>query len=181
MPQNSPTLIQTSGGAIARETRKFKESLMVQFGRASERLGVEVSVNSITLCFNSDTIIANAAIEGIEEFDLCDVENGINIGVVYLNITEENPTKEDERKAPPGFYIVFLKGTSAELRDSTGFPVLTDLPVDIITGEMASMGQLSGGIVIKQRDGQTLYKMSSFAIVVGGLCGPAGNPGVGKG
>ena len=184
MPQNSLTPLPTSGDALTRATSRFREKLMVQFGKASERLGIEIDAESITLGFNGDSIVATAAAEEFGEFDLADIAQGINVGIVYLSFKEESPTTEDERKIPPDFYVVSVKGTSAELRDSSGKPVRTGLPVSITPGGMTSAGPRSGGIVIARKDVQVSYEGLDFTINVGDVCptcGPPGNPGVGKG
>lgn len=120
---------------ISDANEALRRKLVEEMRQVSERAKLPIDPDQILFCSHSNVIVANSVAANFDNISREDLKTGVNVGLVYLDLPEEELTPTSSGAIPAGFYIVRVTDTRAELVDLSGKPVARELPVTITPGE----------------------------------------------
>ena len=139
---------QKSESEIPKTARSCQKRIAEQLVEAAKAEGISVDTKSISVGISPDTVMANAAVEGLADIDMIRYEKGVLTNFVYIDSAETS--------LAPGFYAVttvadFVRVGRVDIRGeysrngelvaaSPGFAMVTslrvppDVPPSVVTG-----------------------------------------------
>ena len=120
---------------ISDANEALRRKLVEEMRQVSERAKLPIAPDQILFGSHSNVIVANSVAANFDNISREDLKTGVNVGLVYLDLPEEELTPTSSGAIPAGFYIVRVTDTRAELVDLSGKPVARELPVTITPGE----------------------------------------------
>jgi len=120
---------------ISDANEALRGKLVEEMRQVSERAKLPIAPDQILFGSHSNVIVANSVAANFDNISREDLKTGVNVGLVYLDLPEEELTPTSSGAIPAGFYIVRVTDTRAELVDLSGKPVARELPVTITPGE----------------------------------------------
>jgi hypothetical protein len=121
--------------SISNANEALRRDLLKEMRQISERAKLPIDPDQILFGSHSNVIVVNSVAANFDNISREDLQTGVNVGLVYLDLPEEELTPTSSGAIPAGFYIVRVTDTRAELVDLSGKPVARELPVTITAGE----------------------------------------------
>jgi hypothetical protein len=121
--------------SISNANEALRRDLLKEMRQISERAKLPIDPDQILFGSHSNVIVVNSVAANFDNISREDLQTGVNVGLVYLDLPEEELTPTSSGAIPAGFYIVRVTDTRAELVDLSGKPVARELPVTITPGE----------------------------------------------
>ena len=127
---------------ISDANEALRRKLAEDMRQVSERAKLPIALDQILFGSHSKVILANSVAANFDNINREDLKTGVNVGLVYLDLPQEELTPTSSGAIPAGFYIVRVTETRAELVDLSGKPVARELPVTITPGE-TNLGKIT--------------------------------------
>jgi len=125
----------TSSMSISNANKALRRDLLKEMRQVSERAKLPIDPDQILFGSHSNVIVVNSVAANFDNITRENLKTGVNVGLVYLDLPEEEFTPTSSGAIPAGFYIVRVTDTRAELVDVSGKSVARELPVTIAAGE----------------------------------------------
>jgi hypothetical protein len=121
--------------SISNANKALRRDLLKEMRQVSERAKLPIDPDQILFGSHSNVIVVNSVAANFDNITRENLKTGVNVGLVYLDLPEEELTPTSSGAIPAGFYIVRVTDTRAELVDVSGKSVARELPVTIAAGE----------------------------------------------